>query len=123
VPSTGTDLQRCRRRRRCLCPLPAGALLPLAYLALLIDYGATFFLRTRTHARTPHLLLVVALHLGYLVACGLHLGYPPITNTPEILSVLALAMTAVYAWVELASRDRRSSSCCWRSCSSTPPRS
>jgi len=85
----------------------ASALLPLLYLALLIDYGATFFLRTRTHARTPHLLLVVALHLGYLVACGLHLGYPPITNTPEILSVLALAMTAVYAWVELASRDRR----------------
>jgi len=84
-----------------------GALLPLAYLALLIDYGATFFLRTRTHGRTPHLLVVVALHLGYLVAWGLEAGHAPVTGTPEVLSVLALATAAVYAWVERASRDRR----------------
>jgi ABC-type uncharacterized transport system permease subunit len=83
------------------------AVLPLLYLALLIDYGATFFLRTRTQARTPWLLAVVALDLGYLVARGLHLGYPPVTATAEILSVLALATAAVYAWVELATRDRR----------------
>jgi len=85
----------------------AGALLPLLYLALLVDYAATFFLRTRTHARTPHLLAVVALHLGYLVLWSLHAGRPPVTSTPEILSVLAVATAAVYAWVELATRDRR----------------
>ncbi len=85
----------------------AGALLPLAYLALAVDYGATFFLRTRTHGRTPHLLVVVALHLGYLVAWSVEAGHAPVTGTPEVLSVLALATAAVYAWVELASGDRR----------------
>lgn len=84
-----------------------GALLPLAYLALVIDYGATFFLRTRTHGRTPHLLLVVALDLGYVVLWSLEAGHAPVTGTPEVLSVLALATAAVYAWVESASGDRR----------------
>ena len=31
----------------------ANWLLPLLYLVVLIDYGATFFLRTRTHKRNP----------------------------------------------------------------------
>ncbi|MFO8013032.1 MAG: cytochrome c biogenesis protein CcsA [Phycisphaerae bacterium] len=84
-----------------------GALLPLAYLALLIDYGATFFLRTRTHGRTPHLIVVVAVHLGYLVLWGLEMGHAPVTGTAEILSVLALATAAVYAWIEAAGGDRR----------------
>jgi len=85
----------------------AGALLPLVYLALLIDYGATFFLRTRTHGRTPLLLVVAALHLAILALRGLYLGRLPVAGTPEILSVLALATAAVYAWVELATGDRR----------------
>jgi len=85
----------------------AGALLPLLYLALLADYASTFFLRTRTHARSPHLLAVVAVHLGYLTLWSMHAGRPPVATTPEILSVLAVATAAVYAWVELATRDRR----------------
>jgi ABC-type uncharacterized transport system permease subunit len=82
-------------------------LLPLLYLALLVDYGATFFLRTRTDARSPYLAVVVAAHLAFLVLRGVHIGYPPVTNAQEIASVLALATAGVYAWVELASRDRR----------------
>jgi len=85
----------------------AGALLPLLYLALLVDYAATFFLRTRMHVRTPHLLVVVAIHLGYLVLWSVHAGRLPVATTPEILSVLAVATAAVYAWVELATRNRR----------------
>jgi len=84
-----------------------GAVLPLAYLALVIDYGATFFLRTRTRGRTPLLLVMVAVHLGYLVLWGLEAGHAPVTGTPEVLSVLALATAAVYAWVEAVSGDRR----------------
>jgi len=82
-------------------------LLPLLYLALLIDYGATFFLRTRTVARNPWLLPVVGAHLAVLVLRGIHLGRPP-TDAHEVLSVVALAIAAVYTVVEFASRDRRS---------------
>ena len=82
-------------------------LLPLLYLALLADYGATFFLRTRTEARSPWLVVVVAVHLVFLALRGAHLGYPPVTSGQEIASVLALATAGVYAWVELAGRDRR----------------
>ena len=82
-------------------------LLPLLYLALLIDYGATFFLRTRTVARNPWLLPVIGVHLAMLVLRGIHLGRPP-TDSHEILSVVALAIAAVSTVVEFASRDRRS---------------
>ena len=82
-------------------------LLPLLYLALLADYAATFFLRTRTHARSPWLVAVVAAHLALLAARAAHVGYPPVTNTREVLSVLALATAGVYAYLELANRDRR----------------
>jgi len=81
--------------------------LPLLYLALLADYGATFFLRTRTGARSPWLVVAVAAHLAFLVLRGVHVGYPPVANAREIASILALATPGVYAWVELASRDRR----------------
>jgi ABC-type uncharacterized transport system permease subunit len=82
-------------------------LLPLLYMALLIDYGATFFLRTRADRRTPHLVLVVALHAAWLVLRTIHLGHPPLASTQEVLSVVAWAMAAVYAIVERTGRDRR----------------
>ena len=82
-------------------------LLPLLYMALLIDYGATFFLRTRADRRTPHLVIVLALHGAWLVARAVHLGRPPLANAQETLSVVAWAMAAVYAVVELLGRDRR----------------
>jgi ABC-type uncharacterized transport system permease subunit len=82
-------------------------LLPLLYLALLIDYGATFFMRTRTAVRSPWLLCVIAAHAGLLVLWSVHAGRPPLASTVEILTVLALAMAAVYALVESTNRDRR----------------
>jgi ABC-type uncharacterized transport system permease subunit len=82
-------------------------LLPLLYLALLIDYGATFFLRTRTHVRSPWLGAVIAVHAALLVLRAVHAGHPPVAATPEILSLLALATAAVYAYVEFVHRDRR----------------
>jgi len=82
-------------------------LLPLLYLALLIDYGATFFLRARTHARSPWLWLVAGVHAAVLALRGIHYGHPP-AHAQEVLSGVALAMAAVYAAVEIAGRDRRS---------------
>jgi ABC-type uncharacterized transport system permease subunit len=82
-------------------------LLPLLYLGLLVDYGATFFLRTRTQARTPWLPAAVFIHAAMLVLWTVHFGRPPLANSQEILSVLALALAAVYGVVEFAGRDRR----------------
>ena len=82
-------------------------LLPLLYLALLVDYGATFFLRTRTAARSPWLVGCVAVHAALVAARAVHVGRLPLAHLGEILSVLALATAAVYAVVEFSSRDRR----------------
>jgi len=81
--------------------------LPLLYLGLLLDYGATFFLRTRTHVRSAWLPLVIGVHGGMLALRAVSAGRLPIAGAAEILSVLALAVAVVYGLVELTSRDRR----------------
>lgn len=43
-------------------------LVPLVYLALAIDYGATFILRIRTHARNPGVILAIAALLAASIA-------------------------------------------------------
>ncbi len=82
-------------------------LLPLLYLGLLVDYGATFFLRTKTQNRNPWLIPVLVVHSVFLILRSAKLGQPPLADTYEILSVLALLTTAVYTAVEFVSRDRR----------------
>lgn len=82
-------------------------LLPLLYVALLLDYGATFFLGIRTHVRTPHAAVAVAAHLGLLILRGVHLGYPPLVNNYEILSLVAVSMAGMYWALEGIGRDRR----------------
>ncbi len=83
-------------------------LLPLLYLALLVDYGTTFFLRTKAQVRNPWLAPVLCVHAFFLILRSVQLGQPPLGNVYEILSVLALSTGAVYAALEFASRDRRS---------------
>jgi len=82
-------------------------LLPLFYLALLIEYGGTFFLRTKADVRNVWLLPVIAFHALYLVVRGLALGRLPMVSVYEVLSLLALATAVVYCVAELASGDRR----------------
>lgn len=82
-------------------------LLPLLYLALLVGYGAAFFLRTKAHARNPWLPPVIAVHILFLVLRAIRLGYPPLVTSHEVLSVLALSTAVVYSVVEFAGRDRR----------------
>ncbi len=81
--------------------------LPLIYLALVIDYGATFILRVRTRPHNPWVPLAVAVHVALLVLRGAWIGALPLATNPEILSVMALSAAAVYWVTELASRDRR----------------
>lgn len=82
-------------------------LLPLAYLAVAADYAATFVLRTRTHSRNPALPAVIVLHAAFLTAWGLHAGILPLGEIHEILSLVALSSSILYAVIELTSRDRR----------------
>ncbi len=82
-------------------------LLPLGYLALMIDYGATFILRVRTHARNPGILLVALGHLLLLILRGFDAGGLALGSIPELLSVIALSCTVVYGVTELICKDRR----------------
>lgn len=83
-------------------------ILPLLYLALVIDYGTTFALRIRTHVRNRWVPVVILCHAAFLLARGLHLGYPPLFSACEILTFIALSIAVVYYVVELVERDRRS---------------
>lgn len=85
----------------------ANWLLPLFYLALLIDYGATFFMAVRVHARSPWVIAVVAVHATFLVLRGVHGGYSPLVNQYGILSIIAVSMAALYWVLERIGRDRR----------------
>ena len=85
----------------------ANWLMPLLYLWLVIDYGATFFLGVRTHVRTPWLLAVIAAHAGMLVMRGIRLGCPPLVTNLDLLTAMAMATAVVYWFLELLGRDRR----------------
>jgi len=85
----------------------ANWLVPLVYLAMVFDYGATFLLRLRTHVRNRWILIPILFHAAFLVLRGIQLGSPPIGSTVEILSAIALSSTIVYWVMELLSRDRR----------------
>lgn len=86
--------------------MTANYLLPLLYLALLIDYGAAFFLRNRSRGRNFALAAVIALHIVYLHLLGYQAGRLPLSSY-EILSVLAVANAVVYCVVEYIVKDRR----------------
>ena len=82
-------------------------LLPLLYLALVIDYGASFILRVRPVGRGTWLLAVAGLHALYLALLGVYGNWGLLAGPYAIPSVVALSMVLVYAIVELATRDRR----------------
>jgi ABC-type uncharacterized transport system permease subunit len=86
----------------------ANWLLPIFYAALLIEYGASFFLRTRSHGRNYWLLAVAIFHAAFLVLLARHLNRALPINNYEVLSFLSLATLTVYIVVEYAGQDRRS---------------
>jgi len=85
----------------------ANWLLPLLYLGLLIEYGGTFFLRTKAQVRNRWLVAVIAFHVAFLVVRGVVLTRVPMVSVEEILSLLALSTAAVYCVAEFAGGDRR----------------
>ena len=82
-------------------------LLPLLYLALLIEYGAAFFLRAPRRGGRWRLPAVWGLHAAFLLLLGAFARRPIPANNYEVLSVVAASMTAVYWVVEYASGEWR----------------
>jgi len=86
----------------------ANGLLPLLYLALLVDYGAALTLRLRPpRAHGIWLIGVIVVHGAYLVLRMGHGGHGVLASAALIPSLLGLSMAVVYATVEVATGDRR----------------
>jgi ABC-type uncharacterized transport system permease subunit len=85
-------------------------ILPFLYLSLTLRY-AWLFARSKgepriwTRALSPALL---APHLGFLILLGIRHSSAPITSLPELMSVLAFALAAIYFYVEWRMRNRSS---------------
>ena len=82
-------------------------LLPLLYLALLVQYSMIFYSRTRRSGGNPWAALVMGLHAFFLIGLGLWLGYPPLRGLHNTLSLVALITAVVYWGVELLSGEQR----------------
>ncbi|MEM9293931.1 MAG: cytochrome c biogenesis protein CcsA [Acidobacteriota bacterium] len=87
----------------------APVLLPLAYLLLVLTYGLLFFRGEGGASRIARPLLwgTILLHLAYLAAITVRWEQFPGANVPQALSVVALAVSIVYALVEAISGERR----------------
>jgi ABC-type uncharacterized transport system permease subunit len=85
----------------------ANWLLPLVYLAFLIDYGVCFFLRANVARRNLWLWPALGFHGLFLALLVMHLHRPLPANNYEVLTLVAFAIAAVYALAESATHDRR----------------
>lgn len=82
-------------------------LVPLVYLALVMDYGAMFLLRAKARGRNVWVVPAVAFHAALLVLRGVRLGHLPLDGNMAILSIIALSSAIVYCVMEYASGDTR----------------
>jgi HemX protein len=85
-------------------------LLPLGYLIVALLYGRRFLGEpARGLLLTPSaswaLRGLLAVHVAWLAVAGFASGHLPVANVPQALSVLALAVAAVYAFVEWHGND------------------
>lgn len=86
----------------------ANILLPLLYLGTAISYGFIFFASHPTAHRTatPALRVTLLLHLAYLAALAVHHRQFPAATVSQALSIVAMAVGVVYAYVEWHGRER-----------------
>lgn len=89
------------------------ALVHSLYMLLAIDYGFLFFTANRTAKRLakPLLFATLTLHLSYLTLLTLRWHQFPAATLSQGLSLVAFAVTLVYAFVEW--RGRESSTGFW----------
>lgn len=83
-------------------------ILPVLYFASVWVYGRAFFSADVPSTRARHKVLAatIATHLAYVVLRTVWLEHFPITSFYEILSLIALTVTLVYAAIELRTGNR-----------------
>lgn len=81
-------------------------LLPALYLSTLNLYGISFFRSTKFADNYKRFFLIITLitHIIYLIIRTIEFYHPPITNVPEILSVIAFSLTAAYTYIEFKTK-------------------
>lgn len=82
--------------------------LPVLYFAVVWVYGKAFFSGNARAAglRRPLLAATVGAHLLYVVLRTVFLEHFPITSFYEILSLIALTVSVVYAYIEVRTGNR-----------------
>lgn len=82
--------------------------LPVLYFAVVWVYGKAFFSGNPRAAglRRPLLAATVGAHLLYVVLRTVFLEHFPITSFYEILSLIALTVSVVYAYIEVRTGNR-----------------
>jgi len=80
--------------------------LPVMYLFTLFMYGLAFFLDEPFGIRnqTRFLAATLTIHVVYLLSRSIMTGHPPVTNVFDLMSVVALAVSAAYLYIEYVSR-------------------
>jgi ABC-type uncharacterized transport system permease subunit len=86
----------------------ANLLLPIGYLLAATAYGVLFFTGQALARRlsTPLMVATVVFHLVYLVVVTVRWQQFPAVTVSQALSVVALAVAAVYLFVEWHGRER-----------------
>jgi ABC-type uncharacterized transport system permease subunit len=86
----------------------ANLLLPIGYLLAATAYGLLFFTGQALARRlsTPLMVATVVFHLVYLVVVTVRWQQFPAVTVSQALSVVALAVAAVYLFVEWHGRER-----------------
>lgn len=80
--------------------------LPLLYIAIIAVYGVSFFRKYEIYdmvsgIRRPLLILIILLQGIYFVLRSMEFNHAPITNSYEILTLLAFSISLSYFYIEI----------------------
>jgi cytochrome c-type biogenesis protein CcsB len=81
-------------------------IMPLAYVALVLLYGISFFKGSpwANKAKTPVLFAAVSIHLLYILVRTAAFDHPPVTTVFEIMTTLAFCIAIAYSYIELKTK-------------------
>ncbi len=82
-------------------------LLPFLYFITIWTYARAFFssVKQAEVLKTPFLLITIAVHIAYCTLRTIEYSHPPITSIFEILSLIALTVALIYAYIEFTTKN------------------